>query len=54
MFYVAQSHAVSHWESWVWVLGVPGSLLVVLQGMVLCLAVLINFCGKAVVKTGEL
>lgn len=24
---------MSHWESWVWVLGVPGSLLDVLQGM---------------------
>lgn len=34
-------------------LGVPGSLLVVLQGTVLCLALLINCWGKSLVKAGE-
>lgn len=33
---VAQGHAVSHWESWVWALGVPASLCIALRGMLAC------------------
>lgn len=37
MLCVAQGHAVSHWESWVEVLGVSGCLFAVLQGTLVCL-----------------